>query len=594
MNTTSLFPSLLAVSLLVSVSACAQSPDGIANGGTTIKTIGNSSGSTSDSATVASQTAALTQVRDSQLTPQLMYQFLLGEIAGQRGEMKLSAEAYADLAVRTRDARVARRATEVALYARQSGLALRNARLWQELEPDSAKAQQTLASLLVSGGRLSEAKPYVESWLKHGKPEQVFLQMHSLLSRQADKQAVLGMVTGLAAGYPALPEAHFAVAQAAWQAGQGGTALGSIDAALKLKPDWQTALLFKAQVLQQKDSDAAAIAVMASHLQLYPFASEVRTAYAKQLARAGRMDEAKEAFSTLIQQMPENPEPHFALGLVAMQGNDLNAAEASFKRALELRYEDEGTLNFLLGQVSEAQGAAEVAIARYKTVTGRQQLDAGLRAAMLMGKAGRLPEARAWLAEMAALQSANADDRIARIAQTESQLLRDAKRYAEAFDVLDKALLRVPDGIELLYDRAMAAEKLNRLDVLERDLRRMIELKPDYAHAYNALGYTLADRTNRLSEAVTLLEKALSLAPEDPFILDSMGWALYKTKRYSEAISFLRRAYQARPDPDIAAHLGEVLWVKGERDEARKIWQNGLKLHPDNETLREVQSRLAP
>jgi tetratricopeptide (TPR) repeat protein len=306
------------------------------------------------------------------------------------------------------------------------------------------------------------------------------------------------------------------------------------------------------------------------------------------------MDEAKEAFSTLIQQMPENPEPHFALGLVAMQGNDLNAAEASFKRALELRYEDEGTLNFLLGQVSEAQGAADIAIARYKTVTGRQQLDAGLRAAMLMGKAGRLPEARAWLAEMAALQSANADDRIARIAQTESQLLRDAKRYAEAFDVLDKALLRVPDGIELLYDRAMAAEKLNRLDVLERDLRRMIELKPDYAHAYNALGYTLADRTNRLSEAVTLLEKALSLAPEDPFILDSMGWALYKTKRYSEAISFLRRAYQARPDPDIAAHLGEVLWVKGERDEARKIWQNGLKLHPDNETLREVQSRLAP
>ena len=578
MNLIPKFPSLLAVSLLVSVSACAQSPAVIAK----------------DSVVAPTVVVGDSQARESQLTPQLMYQLLLGEIAGQRGEMKLSAEAYADLAARTRDARVARRATEVALYARQASMALRNARLWQELEPESVKAQQTLASLLVSGGQLSEAKPYLESWLKNGKPEQIFLQMHSLLSRQTDKQGVVSLVSGLAAGYPALAEAHFAVAQAAWHAGQGSKALSALDTALKLKPDWQTALLFKAQVLQQKESDVAAIALMASYLQQHPYASEVCTAYAKQLARAGQMEEAKESFSTLIKQMPGNPEPHFALGLVAMQGNDLNAAEASFKRALELGYEDESTLNFLLGQVSEAKGDVEAAIARFKIVTGRQQLDAGLRAAMVLGKAGRLPEARAWLADMAEAQDGNVDERYARVVQTESQLLRDAKQYTDAFDVLDKALLRMPDSLELLYDRAMAAERLNRLDVLERDLRRMIQLKPDYAHAYNALGYTLADRTTRLNEAVELLQKALNLAPEDPFILDSMGWALFKSQRYPDAVGFLRRAYQAKPDPDIAAHLGEVLWVKGERDEARKIWQSGLKLHPDNETLREVLSRLAP
>ena len=151
---------------------------------------------------------------------------------------------------------------------------------------------------------------------------------------------------------------------------------------------------------------------------------------------------------------------------------------------------------------------------------------------------------------------------------------------------------RYPDNPDLLYDRAMSAEHLNRLDVMEKDLRRLIKLRPDYAHAYNALGYTLADRTNRITEAIELLDKALKLAPDDPFILDSMGWAMFKAKRYGEAVTALRRAFEARSDPDIAAHLGEVLWVKGDRDEARGIWQGSLKNNPDNESLRDTISRL--
>jgi tetratricopeptide (TPR) repeat protein len=152
----------------------------------------------------------------------------------------------------------------------------------------------------------------------------------------------------------------------------------------------------------------------------------------------------------------------------------------------------------------------------------------------------------------------------------------------------------MPDSPELLYDRAMAAEKVNRLDTLEKDLRRLIQLKPDYAHAYNALGYTLADRTTRIPEAIELLEKALKLEPDDPFILDSMGWALFKAKRFGEAADYLRRAYGAKPDPEIAAHFGEALWMKGDKEEARRVWKNGLQIHPDNESLRDVASRLMP
>lgn len=559
--------------MVVSLSACAQSPvvaqaDGASN------------------ATVAEKGPAVR----SQLTPQLMYQFLLGEIAGQRGDLKLSAEAYADLAQRTKDARVARRATEIALYARQSSLALRNAKLWLELEPDSLKAQQTLASLLVGTGRLADAKPYLESWIKAGKPDQVFMQLNNLFARHGDKAAVASLVGDLAAAYPALPEARFAVGQAAWQAGQGLNALNALTDALRLKPDWEHAVLYKAQVLQQKDGDEAAVVYMGAYLKDFPNAKDVRMAYAKQLARAGRLEESRQAFDILVRDMPDNPEPHFALGLVAMQGNDLDNARASFEKALQLDYPEKGVVHYSLGQIAEAKGDYPAAIEAYKAVTGHQQFDANLRVGMVLGKSGRMQEGREWLKQLNPISEAQG----VRIAQAEAELLRDNKKFAESFTVFDQALGRYPDNLELLYDRAMAAEKLSRLDVLEKDLRRMIQLKPDYAHAYNALGYTLADRTDRLKEAIELLEKAINLAPDDPFIQDSMGWALFKAKRYAESVEYLRRAYAGRDDPDIAAHLGEVLWMKGERDEARRIWQGGLKAHPDNESLRETLSRLAP
>ncbi len=528
------------------------------------------------------------------LTSQVLYQVLLGEIASQRGELRLSAEAYADLAAKTRDARVAQRAVDLAQYARLPELALRNARIWREMEPGSVKAIQKLVSLLLDKGRVKEARPHLEAWLKAGNSADVFPQLHALFARQKNKQAALDLVSELATAYPALPEASFAVAQVAMQADQMPRALIALDEALRLRPQWETAALFKAQALLKKDGESAAQAFLNTFLQANPDAREVRLAYAKQLARGGRFVESRVEFERLTRDAPNNPEAHFTLGLIAMQTNDLVSARGAFLRALELGHPDAASVRYYMGQLAEAENQFEVALKWYQQCDdGRHQFAAQLRVAAMLSRLGRLQAARDWLAGL----SAGDDAERIQVVQTEALLLRDAKDYPAVFEVLSRALEKMPDALELLYDRAMVAEKLNRLEVLEQDLRRLIKLKPDHAHAYNALGYTLADRTNRLPEAVELLNQALKISPEDPFILDSMGWALLKQKRMPEAVDHLRRAYNSKPDPEIAAHLGEALWLKngkGDRDEARRVWQGSLKVNPDNESLREVVSRLTP
>jgi tetratricopeptide (TPR) repeat protein len=580
------------VLLAVSLSACAQSP-AISPAAVPAMAPANAPAIAPSQSQVllpASELLSLPPAK-RELTSQVLYQFLLAEIAGQRGELKLSAEAYADLAGRTRDARVAKRATEVSLYARQSALALQNARLWQELEPASPKALQTLSSLLVGNGRMAEARPFLQDWVKTGKGGEIFMQLHGLLARQKDKQAVLDLIADLAAAYPTVPEARFAVAQAAWHAGKGAKSLSELDETMRLKPGWSTAPLFKAQVLQQMQGDEAALAFMKEYLATTPGGREVRLAYAKQLARSARFADSRAQFEIMAQEMPDNPENYLAIGLIAMQTNDFDTAEASMTKALELRHPDEGSVRFHLGQLAEARGRPEQALTWYRSVTqGRQQLDAQLRAAVVMGKQGNIAQALEWLASLLPGDDA---ERI-QIAQTEAQLMRDAKNYTGVIETLTKALEKMPDATDLLYDRAMAAEKVDRLDMLEADLRRLIKLKPDFAHAYNALGYTLADRTPRIKEAIELLDKALKLEPDDPFIQDSMGWALFKAKRYAESVELLRRAHASRPDPEIAAHLGEALWLNGDKDEARRIWQGSLQSHPENESLRETTSRLMP
>jgi len=530
-----------------------------------------------------------TQLPPHELTEQLMLKLMLAEVAVQRGQPHIAVPAYLELARETRDPRVTQRATEVAWNARFIDSAIEAAGLWLQADPQSQQARQVLAALLVNQAQLANALPHLEKWLRadEARVGQSFLQITALLARHKDKKAVLELMQGLASSYREVPEARFAVAQAAWNAENTEVALSEVRAALRLRPDWEVAALFQAQILQRR-SVAEALAYLAGYIKDHPQAKDARLSYARLLVSDRKLPEARKQFELLLAEFPDNAEVTMAVALLALQMNDYDAAEAQFKRALEKNYKDPDSVRLYLGQLNEERKRYDEALKWYGAVNvGEQYINAQARYAGVLSKQGKLAEARKHLQQINARSTAQR----VQLTQAEAQLLREATAYQEAFDVLGRALEKLPDYPELLYDHAMAAEKVNRLDILESNLRKLIALRPDHAHAHNALGYTLADRNDRLDEARQLVETALRLAPEDPFIMDSMGWVLYRQGQIPEALDYLRRAHALRPDPEIAAHLGELLWVSGQRDEARKLWATVQKEHPGNEVLQNTVNR---
>jgi len=526
----------------------------------------------------------------SELNEPTLYDFLLGEIALQRGDLPLAAKTYLDLAKRTRDPRVARRAVEVANQARLPELAVEAARIWQQAEPASAHALQVLAAVLVAAKRVDEAEPVLEKLLSAEgvNRENAFMQLNRLLAGNPDKASNVRVIRSLAAKHPQLPQAHFAVAQAAAVAGDDAAAVAAARQAQALRPDWELAALLEAQVLQKR-SPAEAAKRLAQFVEKNPGAREARLNYARVLVMDKRFAEARTQFEAVASANPSNPDVIYAVGLLAFQLKDYPAAEDYMKRVLGLGHRDPDQVRHLLGQIAEEQKHWPRAIEWYQSVgSGDHMLSARMRTANAMAKQGKLDEARAFLQRVAA---DNPGEQV-QILMTEAQLLRDAHRHRDAFDMLSQALGQQPEQPDLLYDLALTAEKLERYDLLETHLRRLIELKPDHAHAYNALGYSFADRNTRLPEARKLIEKAIELAPDDFFIIDSLGWVLYREGDLKGAARELRRAYAGRPDAEIGAHLGEVLWMLGERDEARRIWDESLKAGPDNETLLKTIKRL--
>jgi len=538
---------------------------------------------------LAPEPADRTALPNQELTENLLYEFLLAEIAGQRGNAALSAQAYVDLAKRTRDPRIARRATEVALYARMNNAAIESATIWHETEPGS-RPLQALAGLLVAAGRYDEALPNLRKLLagSANEPANGFTQLTRTLANAQDKQAALKLVHSLAADYPKLAESHLAVARAAVNAGDERLALEEARKAGQLRPDWEAPALLEAQLLQKSSVDQAA-SFLTAYLKRYPAARETRLAYARLLVAQKRFGEARAEFQKLMAGAPDGTEVAFAVALLSLQLKDYDAAEKYLRGLIESPYRDKDGVRLYLGQVAEERKNLPEALRWYGEVgEGEQYVQAQIRYAQVLAKQGKLDEARGRLQEAAAKDG---QQRV-QLVLAEAQLLRDANQPKTAFDLVGQALDRVPNNPELLYDYAMLAEKLERVDILEASLRKLIEIRPEHAHAYNALGYSLADRNQRLPEARELIEKALQLAPEDSFIIDSMGWVLYRMGKLKDSLGYLRRAFAGRPDPEIAAHLGEVLWAMGERAEAERVWGDATRESPDNETLANTIKRL--
>ena len=532
-----------------------------------------------------------------ELSSDLLYKLTKAEMEFKSGQWQGPYVTMMVAAQQTRDPRLARRASEMALAAKQGGEALAAIRLWRELAPDSDEATQFFLGFVVLTDKIDEAEPiFAERLAKApaGARGVALFQMQQILSRSNDKLYAYAMLTRLVEPYLDMFEAHLVLAQGALSIDERDRAIREANKALAIKPNSELAALTLAQVTGEAE---AAGKVLAAFLEKNPDAVEVRGAYARLLVEQKQLEPAREQFLLLLKSQPDNIGGLYALGIVALQLEDAKGAEQYFKRFLAALEKSPGDARdpykalMILSQIAETRGDTAGAIAWLDKIDNSASagyFDARLRRAQLIARGGNLDAARKALTEIETDDPASQ----AQVLLVDAQFLRDAGYVQSAYTVLENALLRFPDNPELLYDYALLAERLDKMELMETSLRRVMALAPDNQHAYNALGYSLAERSIRLQEAHALIEKALQMAPGDPFIMDSMGWVQFRMGNLAAAETALRRAYAVRSDPEIAVHLGEVLWQKGDKAEAQKLWREAQGKDPKNDALKSTLARL--
>lgn len=525
------------------------------------------------------------------MSPDLLYDILLSEIAGQRGQSSVSSSAMLRAATRAGDPKLAQRATALALHARNYKQALVAAELWMRLQPAENAPIETVALIQLADNHLDQAQKRIEELIARMAPNTgaAFARIAELFGRQPNAAGAAQVMDKLVAQHAGLPEAHLARALLAERSQDTATALAALDRALTLKPDWDDAALTKFVLLASRKRDDEAFAFGDEFLARHPGAVKLRAAYARVLVERGRTDEALRQFIAITAQDPKNADAWYAAGVLALQRHDYAAADGYLLTSLQLRPEHDQT-RLLLAQLALERRQYPVAERWYRDVRNEDHLlEAQLGVAVAIMRQGDWKRA---LAQIEAITPDSDEEQVRRLLIEEQIWREGAKDRRRARQVLDQALARYQDNTELLYARGLLAAMMNDLPAMETDLRRVINKDPDNAHALNALGYTLADQTQRYDEAQTLVSRALELRPEDPFILDSMGWVQFRLGNTHAAVEYLDRALAKRDDAEIAAHLGEALWVKGERARAEEVWKRALKHSPDNEVLKDTVTRL--
>ncbi|MBD8726090.1 tetratricopeptide repeat protein [Oxalobacteraceae sp. CFBP 13708] len=533
-----------------------------------------------------------------EMTPVMLDQLLKAEFAFRNGDWQGPYLTVLSLAQQTRDPRLARRAAEMAVAAKQADDTLAAVRLWYRLDPESDEATQYFVGMVVTSEKIAELEPVFEERLREAPVARrgiLMFQVQQLLGRAKDKDAALAMLERLIEPYDKMMEARIVRSQIALVRGDKALARTYAQSALTAKPDAEIALLMLAQVT---DDEAQVVAMMEKFLKSYPKANDVRAAYARVLVNRKDYPAARREFESLLKVQPDNAATLYALGILATQTDDARGAETYFTRFVDVLgrnpndERDPSRAILILSQLAEERGDLAGALLWLNKVpdnTDEQtRFNAQLRRAHLTNKGGDLTAARALLAEVKPTEPA----RQAQLMAADAQLLRQANQLPEAYVVMEAAAQRFPKNPDLLYDFALLAEKMGKVDVMEAQLREVMAQAPDNHHAYNALGYSLAERNVRLQEAYGLIAKALEMAPDDPFIMDSMGWIHYRMGNLNEAEKFLRRAYGVRKDAEIGIHLGEVLWQKGDKSAAQALWRDARAKDPQNEALRETLARL--
>lgn len=520
----------------------------------------------------------------------LMYQLLAAELAGKRDQLDVALSHYRQVAKVSDDPRVAERAAVLALLMKENAAALELAQRWRTLAPNNEQAEQTLALALLRNGQLEEAAGYLETVRRVASKkdkQQGYATVASLLGQADDKALALRVMGQFRDRNPRSAFAQYYHAMLAAAAEDREQALASLDLALARDPKLAQAHLLRTRLLLDGGDKEAALAGLTKAVAAIPRDRNLRMSYARLLIDAGQLDKARRQFSTLLNQDPKDTDSLYALGLLAAETRQFDLAETYFldliKRKTRL-----ADAYFELGRVEEQRGDYAKAREWYERVKDEERyLAAQMRMGVVLAKSGDIAAAGQ---HFDTLRRNNPQNGIT-LYLAEGEALREAERYQEAFDSLDRALVVHPDDKDLRYARALAAEKIDRLDVLEQDLRAILAADPKNGQALNALGYTLADRTDRYQEALGYIEQALAQLPDDASVLDSMGWVQYRLSNRDKALEYLRRAYRANPDAEIAAHLSEVLWVNGQREEAKKIWKEALAREPNSTHLRKLRER---
>ena len=554
--------------------------------------------------------AAAAPPPSSRLTAELFYQLLLSELSLQNEDIGSAYGLMLGAARRAPEPQLFQRAIEIALRGRDANAALTAAKAWQQALPESAEADRYLLQLLVGLNRLGEALPPTQRLLARADERErgaTIVFVSRFFTRASDKPAAADLLEKALAKdltrQDTGPVAWAMVGNLRLLAGAKAAALTCARKGASLNPLSEDVALLSVNLL---DADfETAQALLAPYLVAKP-APEIHMGYIRKLIELQRYPQALAQVETLSRAQPNYPEAWLVRGSIEFQKQTLLAAEQSLKRYLALLpaptqdgAEDEpdalltprGAVQayLLLAQIAQKNRDPAQAMAYLERINSPQDAaKVQLRRAMVLAQQGQLDQARALVRQLPEKDAEDARNKVS----LELQLLRDNQQEQSAYALLVQALQKFPGDAELSYELAISAEKLGRPDEMERILRGLIAAKPDYHAAYNALGYSLADRNQRLPEARDLVKKALEFSPDDPFIIDSLAWVEFRSGNLVESLALLQKAFTARPDAEIAAHLGEVLWTMNQREQASAAWQEGLQLNRDNETLKSTILRL--
>jgi tetratricopeptide (TPR) repeat protein len=524
----------------------------------------------------------------AELTPDLVYAVLVGQVAGQRGEHRMAFTHFLHGARLSRDPVLAELAARAALRLDDNAAVQRAADAWLELAPDSMDAHQLAAYARLEADDIDAATEHLRRIiaLAAQQGEDGYVQAARLVSKLKVPDRRLMLMETLTADEPGSADAWFARAVVAAGADRDEEAVDAARRASELRPSWNEPRIFLVQFLLRRGEREEARENLEAFVTESPDDHGLRLLYAQLLVDEQEFSRARNVFEHMLRNTPKEPDVLFALGVLSLQLEDLEVARDYFTQLRDTG-ERQGDSAFYLGQVEELAENTETALSWYRKVEGEHALDSQVRIAQMRAEQGDVERAR----EILQQQRDRWPEDALTLYLIEAEILASLDLHREALAAYDDGVEAYPENADLLYARALHALRLDRLDILERDLKAVIARDPSNADALNALGYSLADHTDRYDEALSYIERALALEPDDPAVLDSMGWVQFRLGNPERAVDYLRKALSLMPDGEIAAHLGEVLWTMGKREEAWDTWEEALSRDPDHEYLLRVIGR---